>query len=375
MGELVQQTGRFEIAMRSSTDLERLKERIDQAEKEKRPLYHDFSDQEILAWYLYEKKSLKEEQARSERSTNEYRRELQQFITYLLQYGNEIGLDIDYIIEGSLFKSLEPRHLERYQEWLHTESPYVKNGNIYSVATLERKTTIIKSFFQYLHSVGYLEQPVHLRLLSVSVRKEDRPDRDIGPNEVVNTLRYFKEQNHPVMFAIVLVLTTTGLRNEEFCSLTVGDIKRDNIHGSYYLDVLGKGNKRRQIPLRDKVLNAIRMFRYARGLTPIEEAAADEPLFTTNRHNPYSPSYFSQYFKKEMMDVPGELVSGIDVTPHYLRHAFAIISHLEGVDVYDIMRSLGHERLETTSIYLQKLLAKENHAINKWSNNSLSGFI
>ena len=117
------------------------------------------------------------------------------------------------------------------------------------------------------------------------------------------------------------------------------------------------------------------MFRYARGLPTIEESASDAPLFTTNRHHRYSPSYFSQYFKKQMAVVPDELVSGMDVTPHYLRHAFAIISHLEGVAVYDIMRSLGHERLETTSIYLQKLLAKENHAINKWKSSSLEGFI
>ena len=33
-----------------------------------------------------------------------------------------------------------------------------------------------------------------------------------------------------------------------------------------YLNVLGKGNKRRQIPLKEKVLNSIRIFRNARGL-------------------------------------------------------------------------------------------------------------
>ena len=30
------------------------------------------------------------------------------------------------------------------------------------------------------------------------------------------------------------------------------------------------------------------------------------------------------------------------------------------------MLSLGHERLETTEIYLEKVLAKENHAIHSW---------
>ena len=61
-----------------------------------------------------------------------------------------------------------------------------------------------------------------------------------------------------------------------------------------------------------------------------------------------------------------EQVEIIRITPHYFRHAFAIISRLNKVDVYDIMRSLGHERLETTEIYLAKTFEKENHAIHSW---------
>ncbi|MES1038861.1 tyrosine-type recombinase/integrase [Peribacillus simplex] len=37
--------------------------------------------------------------------------------------------------------------------------------------------------------------------------------------------------------------------------------------------------------------------------------------------------------------------------PHTFRDAFAIISHLNGVDVYQIMKSLGHEQLSTSEIY------------------------
>ncbi len=48
------------------------------------------------------------------------------------------------------------------------------------------------------------------------------------------------------------------------------------------LEVLGKGNKRRQIPLlKDKVLNSIRMFRSARGIDDIEAAEGDDPLVPT----------------------------------------------------------------------------------------------
>lgn len=54
------------------------------------------------------------------------------------------------------------------------------------------------------------------------------------------------------------------------------------------------------------------------------------------------------------------------ISPHVLRHSFAIISHMSSVDIYDIMRSLGHARIETTMIYLEKVFEKERHAINEW---------
>lgn len=54
------------------------------------------------------------------------------------------------------------------------------------------------------------------------------------------------------------------------------------------------------------------------------------------------------------------------VGPHTFRHAFAIISHLSKVDVYQNMRSTGHEKIGTTMIYLEKTFEKERHAIQAW---------
>lgn len=356
-----------------------LQEQLDQAEKRKENGFLDFSDSEILLWYLNERKHLDETKDRSPKTVKEYGKELTMFVKQLLQYGNEIGLDIDYIIEGSLFKSLDSRHLRRYQEWLKSESPYVKKKGKYSPATLDRKTTIIKSFFAYLHKVRYISEPIHEGLYIAGIRNEERPNRDLGAEQVIYFLDSFREQQHPIMFAIVHILTTTGIRNEEFCTLKVSSLKEDTILGGYTLDIVGKGKKERTIPLKGKVFNSIHMFRFARGLPPVEKSNPNDPLFTTNRGNAYSPSYLSQYVTKEIsklyvkQKVDGEeaqdeqeQVEIIRITPHYFRHAFAIISRLNKVDVYDIMRSLGHERLETTEIYLEKVFAKENHAIHSW---------
>ena len=74
---------------------------------------------------------------------------------------------------------------------------------------------------------------------------------------------------------------------------------------------------------------------------PIEQAQLEDPLFTTNTGRAYSPSYLSQYVKKEIASLDQLKLSDqtMKITPHVFRHAFAIISKLNGVDIYDIMRS------------------------------------
>ena len=384
MNKLVVQTNQMQMAVlkkeiQDISNFPSLQKRLDEAEKYGQPRFENFTDPEMIQWYLYERRHLNQENDRSKRTIQEYERELLLFIEQLLAYGAEIDVDIDNIIEGSLFKSLQSRHLRRYQEWLATSSPYVLKNGAYSPATLERKTTIIKSFFSFLHDVGYIKEPIHNGFRIATVRKDDRPNRDLGPGDVVTLLDTFKENEHVIMFTIIHVLTTTGLRNEEFCNLIVGDLKVDSLHGGYYLDVLGKGNKRRHIPLRDKVVESIRKFRAARGLLPFEDEEVAAPLFTTNRGRAYSPSYFSQYVSKQIKDLEKLDLKlsdrTLNLTPHVFRHAFAIISRLNGVDPYDLMRSLGHEKLETTMIYLEKLFEKERHAIHAWKSEQFGEYI
>lgn len=360
-----------------SSDLARLQFKLDEAEKYNRLPFDDFNDVEMIQWYLYRRKHLHMKNERSERTIYEYKREIAMFIEQLLTYADEIDVDFATFVDGSLFKSLQSRHLRKYQEWLTTKSKYVEKNGSYSPATLERKTAILRSFFSFLYEVNYIKDPIYKGFRIASVRKDDRPNRDLGPHEVVTLLNYFKKIKHPVMFGIIHVLTTTGLRNEEFCALKVKDMRKDVIHGGYYLDVLGKGYKRRQIPLKEKVVTSIYHFREARGLLPIEKAPLKDPLFTTSTGRAFSPSYLSQYVKSqiEQLDDFSLADPSIKLTPHVFRHAFAIISKLNGVDVYDIMRSLGHEKIETTMIYLEKVFEKERHAIHAWDPKAFGDFI
>lgn len=75
---------------------------------------------------------------------------------------------------------------------------------------------------------------------------------------------------------------------------------------------------------------SIKEFRKIRGLAPSEAVEKDSPLFATKTGNAYSPSYLDQIFKREFSNIESDKV----ITPHIFRHAFAIISHINGADIY-----------------------------------------
>ncbi|MFL0584938.1 tyrosine-type recombinase/integrase [Solibacillus silvestris] len=356
-----------------TTLLVNLQEKLDQAERSQLTPFSDFNDAEMIIWFLYQSEHLLIEQARSNRTIREYEKELNQFIEYLMKYHNEMGLDV--VWSESFFRSLAPRHIRLYQEWLKENSPYVKSQRAkgksgYSVATLTRKTTIIKQFLSFLYEKKYVTAPLHEGLKSVQVRSDDRPNRDMGTKDVGRIMQLFINTENIFAFTIIQTLVTTGLRNEELCKLTVQDLRK-SISGNPYLAVIGKGNKRRDIPLRENIVKSIDYYRIARQVPPIADAQPQEPLFPTARGLHFSPSGFSQWLSRQIESIADDSLKHLKITPHTFRHAFAIISHENNADVYDIMRSLGHEKIDTTMIYLQKIFEQENHTSHLWKNDIL----
>ncbi|MET1030982.1 tyrosine-type recombinase/integrase [Domibacillus tundrae] len=353
-----------------------LLERLEQAEKEKEDPFYYFDDRDVIHYFLYRSMNLNKKAERSGRTLKEYERELAQLIRNLLQYPDEIGLDIESVEGGSLFKSLSPRHLRRYQAWLAEESPHVKKKGPYSPATLARKTTIMKSFFAFLHENRYLKQPIHQGLLPATVRKDDRPNRDLGPSEVIQLLDYYQDRN-PIMFSLIHVLVGTGMRNDELCRLKVSDVRFDPILGGFYLHVIGKGNKARDIPLLNKIMESIVRYRKTRLLPANFPSDSDEPLFSNSRWKAFRPSYFATMLGDEIEQVPILSIQARKkrITPHEFRHSFAIISYINNSDIYAIMRALGHEKIETTMIYLQKVMEREQHVVHQWKDNALGNYI
>lgn len=51
--------------------------------------------------------------------------------------------------------------------------------------------------------------------------------------------------------------------------------------------------------------------------------------------------------------------------PHILRHTFATLALQKGISLASVQKALGHDRLETTAIYLN---FTDTHVIEEFSN-------
>jgi integrase/recombinase XerC len=108
--------------------------------------------------------------------------------------------------------------------------------------------------------------------------------------------------------------------------------------------VLGKGRKRRTVPVGSAALNALRAWLAVRG----QLAAPDEPaLFVSNRGTRLTPSQVRSRLKAlaQQAGLPTH------VHPHMLRHSFA--SHLlqSSGDLRAVQELLGHANIATTQVY------------------------
>lgn len=130
----------------------------------------------------------------------------------------------------------------------------------------------------------------------------------------------------------VWTLMDTGLRVSEMCGLT-----RDNVlwqQGS--LRVKGKGGpfgkktKVRVAPASKRVMTLLEAYFALHDSWPCGVRAV-------------------QKLVKAVANRAGITKS---VTPHVLRHTWATLSLQKGVSIAALQRALGHDRLETTAIYL-----------------------
>lgn len=150
--------------------------------------------------------------------------------------------------------------------------------------------------------------------------------------------------------AMLEVMYACGLRVSELVNLSLDEL---NLQAGW-LQITGKGNKMRLVPLGEYALNALNAYLARRGeLKPVGKADC-QAVFLTEQGGYMTRHNFWHLIKKYTL-LAGVSVS---VSPHTLRHAFATHLLNHGADLRSVQLLLGHSDLSTTQIYTHVATAR-----------------
>jgi integrase/recombinase XerD len=141
--------------------------------------------------------------------------------------------------------------------------------------------------------------------------------------------------------AMLHLMYASGLRVSELVGLRLGDI--DLQRG--LVAPLGKGGKRRLVPVGDIALGMVE--RYLREVRPGVASQGEAALFASPRGGRYTREHFWRLVREYAVR------AGIVPlpSPHKLRHSFATHLLRGGADLRAVQAMLGHADLGTTEIY------------------------
>lgn len=141
--------------------------------------------------------------------------------------------------------------------------------------------------------------------------------------------------------AILEVLYGCGLRVSEAAGLHISHVYMEE----GFIDVIGKGDKQRLVPLGEVAADAIRAYLPERPMPA--ERKFEDILFLNRFGKPLSRISIFKLVKDQAM------AAGIqkEISPHTFRHSFATHLIENGADLRIVQEMLGHESILTTEIY------------------------
>lgn len=229
---------------------------------------------------------------------------------------------------------------------------YIQSLSAFAPRTQARRLSALRQFFRFLCTEGRrAEDPC--RLIDTPRLGRALP-KYLSESEVESLFKVVAKMPHADgvrLRALLELLYAAGLRVSELVGLPARAVLADQ----GLVQVRGKGDKERMVPLGDPALRAVKAWLPFRqtmldSVPPVRKASIAPFLFPSAAAK--EGHLTRQRFFQLLKDIG--LQAGIDpkrLSPHVLRHAFAthLIEH--GADLRSVQTMLGHADIATTQIY------------------------
>ncbi len=272
------------------------------------------------------------------RSTQEaYAGDLGQFLVFLAQ------------VTGVSIQDLDPTQVtgERIRQFVQSLS---KRG--LSRSSVARKTSCIRSFVRFLARRKIASSQIIAEV--VPRKREGRLPKVLSMDEASRLLASpnLDSADGKRDQAILEMFYGAGLRVSELAGLNIGSVD----YSLGFVQVLGKGNKERLVPVGSSAIAALGDYlASARGTYAKknvketgETVSLRRPLFLNKQGKRLSARSMRRIVQKH---VQGSGMDSSRCSPHTLRHSFATHLVSGGADLRSVQEMLGHESIRTTQIY------------------------
>lgn len=245
-----------------------------------------------------------------------------------------------------------------------------------------RKTslTVIRLLFSFLVKTGYLQyNPFDqvsgkVRLLPGEGAPRDFADRSLSESQWEDVLEYLDSLPENLASARIRVVLCLGkglgMRASEIIHAQAGWLvtRRIGDDDLLVIEIVGKGDKVRRLPVSSEALDAINLYFSLRDLPPVLKADPKTALVASlgigRKKDPASLTAISRSGLYRALEnfFEGAALAAEDKSPadaaklraastHWLRHTFASCA-LRTMDINVVQNAMGHASIGTTSRYL-----------------------
>ena len=260
-------------------------------------------------------------------------------------------------------QSVTPDHVNVYANSLLAQGK--------ATGTINKKLSALQSFYKFLcrRNIGICSyNPFDTDEGAIRFKNATRnySDKRALTHEEIGKMLNATRNNKTIIglrdLIVLELLSTTGMRRAEICSIKIGDIQTSM--GKKIIEIVGKGNKSRVIVLTNSISSLINKYLKQRGLTYND---VDMPLIASHGNrgdddkcvNTNTIYRIIKRYAKE---------AGIDestISPHNLRHTFCTECIDMGYDITDVKDLMGHSSISTTDLYRHNYNVIKNNPAEK----------
>jgi site-specific recombinase XerD len=202
-----------------------------------------------------------------------------------------------------------------------------------SPASVNRKITTLRRFFEYCLAVGAVEQNPATEVSGISA--EPRAPVVLERKDALLLARTAERAPGPLEAAVILLLLHSGLRGSELCALTIGDVHMTPRESRLFIRGV-RGKTTRFVYLTSRAQNALRNYMRWRGVAVMAKRLRKEALFVT-----YEGASFSQQAVDQLVKRVGRAAGLAEITPSMLRHTYAAAAIKAGKPLETVAQLMG----------------------------------